>query len=326
MYKMDQIIQQLKQSQYVLIVSHINPDGDAIGSLIAMGHLLDELNKRSVLYNESPIPAVYRFLPGVGRVKRNIDNYDLFDTAVILDCGGIDRIGSMASTIVGIPTIINIDHHVTNSGFGSINLIDPDACATSELVYRLINKIGAGVDETAATALYTGILTDTGSFRFSNTNRAAFKICEKMVSMGVNPYKIAQRVYGTYSLGRIKLLNLALDSIEISENGKLSMMAVTQGMMRETNTRPEDIDGLINYAKGIEEVKVAVLIQELKANSSTSNPVLPYHVSMRSNGTVDVAAIAASFGGGGHSSAAGFSIKATLPELKAKIINLAEGV
>lgn len=321
---MDQIIQQLKNSQYVLIASHANPDGDAVGSLIAMGRLLDEINKRSVLYNESPIPAVYRFLPGVGRVMRNIDNYDLFDTAVILDCGGFDRIGSMASTIADIPTIINIDHHVTNTGFGSVSLIDPDACATSEIVYRLMDKLGASVDETAATAIYTGILTDTGSFRFSNTNRAAFEICEKMVSIGVDPYNIAQRVYGTYSLGRIKLLNLALDSIEISKNGKLSMMAVTRGMMEETHTRPEDIDGLINYAKGIEEVKVAVLIQELNANSSASNQVLPYHVSMRSDGTVDVASIAASFGGGGHSSAAGFSIKTTLPEIKTKIIDLAE--
>jgi phosphoesterase RecJ-like protein len=321
---MDQIIQQLKNSQYVLVASHANPDGDAVGSLIAMGRLLDEINKRSVLYNESPIPAVYRFLPGVGRVMRNIDNYDLFDTAVILDCGGLDRIGSMASTIADIPTIINIDHHVTNTGFGSVSLIDPDACATSEIVYRLMDKLGTSVDETAAMAIYTGILTDTGSFRFSNTNRAAFEICEKMVSMGVDPYNIAQRVYGTYSLGRIKLLNLALDSIEISKNGKLSMMAVTRGMMEETHTRPEDIDGLINYAKGIEEVKVAVLIQELNANRSASNLVLPYHVSMRSDGTVDVAAIAASFGGGGHSSAAGFSIKTTLPEIKTKIIDLAE--
>lgn len=321
---MQQIIQHLKNSQTVLILSHANPDGDAIGSLIAMGRLLDQINKHVFLYNESPIPAVYRFLPDVSRVKQKIDNWDRFDTAVILDCGDFERVGSQASKIARIPTIINIDHHVTNTGFGHVSLVDPDACATSEIVYRLIEIMLASVDEIAAAAIYTGILTDTGSFRFSNTNRAAFEICEKMVSIGVDPYKIAQQVYGTYSLGRIKLLNLALDSIEISKNGKLSLMAVTRGMMQETSTRPEDIDGLINYAKGIEEVKVAVLIQELNDNHSGTNLDLPYHVSMRSDGTIDVAAIASSFGGGGHSSAAGFSIQTTLPEIKSRIIGLAE--
>ncbi len=321
---MQQIIRHLKNSQTVLILSHVNPDGDAIGSLIAMGRLLDQNDKHVILYNESPIPAVYRFLPDVGRVKREIDNWDRFDTAVILDCGDIERAGSLVSNISRIPTIINIDHHVTNTGFGHMSLVDPDACATSEIVYRLMALMSTRVDEIAAAAIYTGILTDTGSFRFSNTNRAAFEICEKMVSIGVDPYEVAQRVYGTYSLGRIKLLNLALDSIEISKNGKLSLMAVTLGMMQKTRTRPEDIDGLINYAKGIEEVKVAVLIQELNDNHSGTTQELPYHVSMRSDGTVDVAAIAATFGGGGHSSAAGFSIQTTLPEIKSKIIGLAE--
>ena len=117
-------------------------------------------------------------------------------------------------------------------------------------------------DKAIATSIYTGVLTDTGSFRFSNTNRAAFAICQEMVELGVDPYNIAQHVYGTYSLGRIKLLNLALDSIEISDNGKLSIMTLTQDMFNETHTQPEDADGLINYAKRIEDVKVAALIQQ----------------------------------------------------------------
>jgi phosphoesterase RecJ-like protein len=184
--------------------------------------------------------------------------------------------------------------------------------------------LSVSIDENIATSIYTGILTDTGSFRFSNTNKAAFAICEEMVALGVDPYKIARRVYGTYSLGRIKLLNLALDSIEISYNGRLSIMTLTQNMLNKTRTRPEDVDGLINYARSIEDVKVAALIQEHQNGYRTSETCGNYHVSLRSDGTIDVAEIASSFGGGGHSSAAGFNIESTLPDLKLKIFNLAE--
>jgi len=179
------------------------------------------------------------------------------------------------------------------------------------------------MDITIATSIYTGILTDTGSFRFSNTNSAAFAICQKLVEKGVNPYRIAQHVYGSYSLGRIQLLNYALNSIEISKNGRLSIMTLTRDMFDETNTHPEDVDGMINYARRIEEVKVAVLIQEHVNNTGNSGR---FHVSLRSDGTVDVAAIASAFGGGGHKNAAGFSIESTLAGIKAEILNLAENI
>ena len=321
---MNQIINLLKNSNHILIASHANPDGDAIGALIALGVSLDALNNKTTLYNESPIPAIYRFLPTVDRIVRHIDDQNLFDTAVILDCGDLERIGNALSTISRIPHIINIDHHVTNTRFGEFNLIDPSACATSEIVYRLIRRMEAAINLATATSIYTGILTDTGSFRFSNTNKAAFDICAEMVALGVEPYSIAQLVYGTYSLGRIKLLNLALDSIEISKNRKLSMMVVTQEMLNETGTKPEDIDGFINYAKGIEDVQVAVLIQELFNDKKEVQSHEHFHVSLRSNGTVNVAEIASTFGGGGHSNAAGFSIESTLAHLKSRVDKLAE--
>ncbi|MFH1991164.1 MAG: bifunctional oligoribonuclease/PAP phosphatase NrnA [Pseudomonadota bacterium] len=320
---MDQIIRHLKNSRNVLVVSHTNPDGDAIGSLIAMGLALETLNKKTTLYNESPIPAVYRFLPSVDRVVRRLNNSS-YDTAVILDCGNLQRVGEGVSEIERTPVIINIDHHITNTFFGSFRLVDTSASATAEIVYRLIKQLSVPIDENIAISIYTGILTDTGSFRFSNTNKAAFAICAEMVAIGVDPYRVAQHVYGTYSLGRIKLLNLALDSIVISSNGKLSIMTLTQNMFNETRTQPEDVDGLINYAKRIEDVKVAALIQEHQDSGGESTSFSKYHVSLRSDGTVNVAEIAASFGGGGHSSAAGFNIESTLPDLKTKILNLAE--
>ena len=145
-----------------------------------------------------------------------------------------------------------------------------------------------------------------------------------MVDRGVNPYHIAQRVYGTYSLGRIKLLNLALDSIEISRNGKLSLMTLTREMLNETGTQPEDADGLINYARRIEDVKVAVLIQENPNGGGAKNNSSQYHVSLRSDGSVDVATIASAFGGGGHESASGFNTESTLTKIKSRIFDLAE--
>jgi phosphoesterase RecJ-like protein len=177
-----------------------------------------------------------------------------------------------------------------------------------------------------ATSIYTGILTDTGSFRFSSTNKAAFAISQEMTELGVEPHNVAQHVYGTYSLGRIKLLNLALDSIEISDNGKLSVMTVTGAMFEETRTQPEDADGMINYARRIEDVKVAALIHEQKNGKSKSNGQRRFHVSLRSDGSVDVAAIAGRFGGGGHTSAAGFQVETTLNKLKSDIITLAQNL
>jgi len=310
----------------VLLASHTNPDGDAIGSLLAIGIALDRLNKKIFLYNESPIPAVYRFLPFIERIEHEIPDTLQFDTAVILDCGNIQRIGKGTPAASRIPVVLNIDHHITNNNFGTCRLIDNNACSTAEIVYRIVKKMEIPINSEIATSIYTGILTDTGSFRFSNTNKSAFAICEEMIGCGVRPYEVARHVYGTYSLGRIRLLNLALDSIEISENGKLSMMTITQEMIHETGTNSEDIDGLINYAKRIEDVKVAALIQEQKNDPGQSNGLKTFHVSLRSEGSFDVSAIASSFGGGGHPGAAGFNIETTLETLKARIIRLSEKI
>jgi bifunctional oligoribonuclease and PAP phosphatase NrnA len=320
---MKKIINHLKNSNHIIIASHKNPDGDAIGSLIAMGLALEALNKNITLYNESPIPSAYRFLPSVERIVRQIKETNTYDTAIILDCADFQRIGKISSVISKIPVIINIDHHITNTIFGNLNLIDTSACATAEIIYNLLIEMALPISNSAiATSIYTGILTDTGSFRFSNTKKSAFAICEKMVEAGVDPYNVAQHVYGRYSLGRIKLLNMALESIEISDNGKMSMMILTKGMLDETGTLPEDIDGLINYAKSIENVKVAALIHELSNRKKVSEKLGDYHVSLRSDGTVDVAVIAGSFGGGGHNRAAGFNIESTLSDIKTQMLNI----
>ena len=323
---MEQILKHIKTGRQILVASHAEPDGDCLGSLIALGLALSKLDKSVTMFNSSPIPAVYRFLPGVERVVKQIKEPKEFDLAIVLDCGDLARVGGDVSVVDQIPIVINIDHHVSNTGFGDVQLIDTGACATAEIVYRLIKALKIPFDKSIATAIYLGILTDTGSFRFSNTNPAAFAVSKAMIDIGVEPHAVAQRVFGTYSLGRIKLLNMALNSIEISENGKLSLMTISRSMLNSTGTSTEDIDGMINYARRIEDVKVAALIHEIKNGAGKFANMNRYHVSLRSDSTVDVAQIANKFGGGGHASAAGFQIESTLVALKEKIIRLADNL
>jgi phosphoesterase RecJ-like protein len=233
-------------------------------------------------------------------------------------------VGGLEAELKKFPNIINIDHHPTNTQFGQLNLIDTSACATAEIVYALIKQMGVCVTKSIAMSIYTGILTDTGSFRFANTNENAFSICKEMVEYGVDPSYVAQHVYGPYSLGRLKLLNRALDSIEISENGKLSVMTLTQEMFQKTGAQLEDTDGFLNYARNIKDIKMAALIQEKKSNGAGLAGKKPYHISLRSDGAVDVAAIAAEFGGGGHRSASGFCMESSLKKIKSTIFKLAE--
>ncbi|MGD1967577.1 MAG: bifunctional oligoribonuclease/PAP phosphatase NrnA [Desulfobacterales bacterium] len=323
---MEQILKHIKASRRILLASHAEPDGDCLGSLVALGLALNKLDKTITMFNPSPIPAVYRFLPGVERIVTQIKEATAYDMAIILDCGDIVRVGENSSIVDRIALVVNIDHHVSNTRFGHLQLIDTDACATAEIVYRLINALEIPFDKAIATSIYLGILTDTGSFRFSNTNPAAFAISKAMTDIGVEPHAVAQRVFGTYSLGRIKLLNMALNSIEISDNGKLSLMTISRSMLNATGTSTEDIDGLINYARRIEDVRVAALIHEIKNGAGKFTNMNRYHVSLRSDNTVDVAKIAGKFGGGGHTSAAGFKIESTLVALKEKIIAFAENL
>lgn len=310
----------------MLLASHKNPDGDALGSCMALGLALKALGKSVTIYNESGVPAIFRYLPQVGMMTQSPGEMKKFDTAVILDCGDPQRIGHLYKSIEKIPVVLNIDHHPTNTRFGNARLIKPEACSTSEIIHDVITGLGVEITRDMAFAIYTGIMSDTGSFRFSNTTRKSFEICADMVERGADPYIVAQNIYSPYSLGRIKLLNMVLESIELSTNGKLSLMSLTQRMLKETGTSPEDVNGLVNYAKHIEDVKVAAFIQEAEnqIQERIRDDETLYYVSLRSDGTIDVSSFAATFGGGGHSTAAGFTTKSTYSALKENIMRLAD--
>ena len=317
------MITHLKSAKRVLLASHIHPDGDAIGSLVAMGLALSRMGKQVTMYNECPVPKVYRFMDGVQSITKDINDFSSFDTAIIMDCADLVRIGKSADDVARIPVLINIDHHATNTGFGQVKKIDISACSTSEIIYDVLSELDVDISQDIAEAIYVGVLTDTGSFRFANTTEDAFRISREMVARGADPYKVADQIYGTYSLGSIKLLHKILGSIEVSQNGKLSILSLTQKMIDETDTHPEDIIGLVHYAKHIKDVKVAALIQEAPGTGKCDSGTL-FHVSLRSNGSVDVGAIASSYGGGGHPNSAGFSTKLNYFDLKKQMFKYAE--
>ncbi len=313
----------LNNSQTLLLVSHIHPDGDAVGALTGLGSILLSAGKNVTMYNKHPVPPAYRFLPLSETVVDTVGELARFDTAVILDCSKIGRIGSLAAEIERIPNIINIDHHCTNENFGGIQLVDSQACATTEIIYRLIKQMGLPVTAAAAYGIYTGIITDTASFSFEHTTAASFKICGEMVEVGVDPQLVSKNVYITYSLERIQFMKMVLGSFTLSADKQISFMMGTQEMIRKSGMKSENVGRIVNYAKHIEGVKVAAMaLEEEYRPPDLPENHLNFHVSLRSDGSIDVSKIAVMFGGGGHNSAAGFNITDTVQGVKETILGL----
>jgi len=319
-HPMNKIIELLKNCRHVLVVSHINPDGDAVGSMMALGMALESLNIKTTLLNESAISDQYSFLPKIETMVRSIGDVREYDAAVVLDCGEMERVGKSAAAIGRIPLVVNIDHHVTNTMFGDYRIIDANACATAEILFHLITEMDVQINKEIATAIYTGILTDTGSFRFSNTTASVFDICAKMVGFGADPAEIAENIYQTHSFARVKLLKLALESIELLNDKRIGLMRITRDMIEKAGASPHDMDGFIDYPRGIKNVEVAALIKELDGGRPGDAPF--YHVSLRSSGNVDVAAFASQYGGGGHARAAAFDSNSSVSDLKSMISGL----
>ena len=218
----------LSENSRFVVLTHVNPDGDAIGSLLALGLALDLLKKKTVLYNPSPIPAVYRFLPAVKRVVKHIRKGDDFDTAVILDCGDTERIGPGAAVLAQIPVTINVDHHITNTGFGTHQMIDTRACATSEIVYRLIKALNVTINRDIADSIYTGILTDTGSFKYSNTSDYTHKIVAELLKWKLPVHKIYRRIYEMNPAADMRLLSDLCKDFKL--DGKKKIGGICRGL------------------------------------------------------------------------------------------------
>ena len=310
------IAKELRDNKSFFLTTHVNPDGDAIGSLGALALILEDLGKQVVAYCQDEIPGFLRFLPYSERIVREIPGSKRFDLAVVLDCGELDRIGNAAEALQQVEKIIHIDHHSSSDDFGQLNLVRPECSSTAEILYEIFQAIPASLSSEAAENIYTAILTDTGSFRFANTTARALDIAAEMVALGVAPDKIASEVYDSISPERLRLLALSLNTLTLRANGRLATMQVSRGMLEETKTSVMDTDGFVNFPRGINTAEMAIFFREMDPGK--------VNVSLRSRGRLNVAEFARNYDGGGHHNAAAFRAEGSLTEVVEEVLAAAE--
>jgi phosphoesterase RecJ-like protein len=303
----ERINEEIALNSTFLITTHENPDGDAVGSTLALASYLRRLGKEVTLYYRDQLPDLYSFLPLAETVVNAIPP-GTYDVCFVLDVGEFKRAGKELSEFRGIGKFINIDHHLHCDNFGAINLVDPEASATAALIYRIIRAAGHDIDYATALCIYTAVITDTGSFRYSNANNEAFTIAGEMVALGVDAWHVAEKLYERQPRERLALLALALATLEVSSRGDCAAVTVTLDMYEKSGATPELTDGFVNYPRSIRGVEVAVFFRELE-------PGL-FKVGFRSKGTVNVSAIAQALQGGGHHNAAGCTLSGTLEDVR----------
>lgn len=301
----------LREKDRFLVACHENPEGDAIGSELALALALRKMGKTATVLNADPVPGNLLFLPGADTVVFEEDG-SRYDVAVVLDCGSPERTGRVAPELRKCPLLVSIDHHRTNGDRGELSLVDPDAAATGLLIHRVLSAMGYDICLDVATNIYVAVLTDTGSFHYSSSSPEAFEVAGEMVRRGVDPWAVAERVYETQSAHRLRLLGRVLDSLEVSAGGKVASITTMRETLREFAAGKDALEGFINYPRSIVGVEVAVSFREEEGDV--------FRVSFRSKGRVDVSAVASRFGGGGHRNAAGCTVPGALPDVKKKVL------
>lgn len=303
----------LDKNKRIALVGHIMPDGDTTGSCLALGYALEKMGKDVYLFCQDDIPYNLCFLEGANTFhKESFPNNMNFDVVVALDCSDLARLGEFQCLLDLSNHTINIDHHISNTNFAKINWVNPEAAATCELVYELIDSMKTSIDLNIANALYTGLSTDTGNFSFSNTTSKTHRIVAELINIGVRPDYISNNVYRNNSLERVKLIARVIGTIQLYENGQISTIEVTNDMLFKVGAEQEESSGMVDYAKNIRGVELALFFKEQEDDQ--------IKVSMRSKETVDCNALAHIFGGGGHERAAGCTIDSTLHSAKRLVL------
>jgi phosphoesterase RecJ-like protein len=311
----EQVLSELRDGERFCLVTHEHPDGDALGSLVAMHRILTALGKDSVMLmaaDEFPLPYEYRFFDLQG--LSTIPPTDLMQrTIIFLDCGNIDR--TPLAVVKGDDAhILNVDHHHDNTRFGTVNLVDPDSSCTAEIVWDLMRALGVEPDQELAEALYVGLVTDTGKFMYENTGPRAHVMAAELIEAGVDTHAIYRRLYEDMPYAKLELLALALARVTRHDDGALTVARVTRADFDAAGAEDSYTEGIIDHLRSVEHTKVAALAREI----SIDGDVIHSKVSLRStDGEVDVSAIARAGGGGGHRQAAGFSTALADEELVA---------
>jgi len=293
------ILRVLRDGERFLVCSHSRPDGDAVGSVLAMGMLLQQMGKRADLVTADSVPGIYRSLPGASGIRHALRVHGPYDAVILLECDSIQRAGLRG---LGNSFLINIDHHISGRPFANLNWIDFGAASVGELVYRLVKAAGATITAEMATCLYTTLLTDTGGFTYGAVRASTFAIAHELVLAGADPIGIARNVLYSTSTSKVLLLGAALNNLK--REGRIALLWVTHQDMIRTCASDDDCEGIVNVAIGIAGVEVAVFLRELPEGN--------IRLSLRSKGKVNVAEIAERLGGGGHGNAAGCTLEGPL--------------
>ena len=305
----------IRQKSSFLVTSHARPDGDSLGSALAVAAALRQLGKSAQVVNADPPPQMYASLPGIDEVIVADQVDGCYEGLIVLECSNLDRTG-----VKGLEQYeaVNIDHHLKNDEFGLLNWVNPKAAAVAEMAFRLFNELDISITPEIATNLYVAILTDTGSFQFSNTTAETFGIAGQLVSAGAQPAAVAQAVLMNQPESRLRLLCRVLSSLTFESAGKIAWLKLTEKMLEETGSTAADSEGMVNYALSVEGVKVCALFKQEQGDS--------YRVSLRSRGEQDVSAVAQDFGGGGHRNAAGLSLQGPFEEVRTRVVNRLEAL
>jgi len=303
-----------------LVVSHVNPDGDAIGSTLAVGEILRVMGKQAILVNEGAIHSKFSILAGSDRIlnytELGKEAIPPFDAVIAVDCADYYRIGAVATCFPENVPLLNIDHHPTNDGYGETALLKPDAAATAEVLYDLVQELGIEPSTELAQCIYAGLMTDTGGFRYSSTTPKVMAIASEMLAKGVNGNELAEELLEKLTYPQILLLQRALSSLTFSADRRIAWMIVTEEDIAAAGARNEDMEGLVNYPRNIEGVEVGLLFKQTRQGE--------LKVSFRSAGKVDVSQVAKHFGGGGHILASGCSVTGELDAVIGQIVREVE--
>lgn len=311
----NQMAEELRKAPKVALFSHVSPDGDCIGSMLGMGLALEKLGKEVYLYNPDPIPRNLSFLPGVDRIQNTLPD-PLPQTLLFVDCSDLQRVNLKLEQLPARSIVLNLDHHVSNQKFGSVNWVDAEASASGEVAFELIRELQIELTQEIATNLYTAILTDTGSFQYSSTTAKTHRIGAELLECGINLVKIHNQIFDQKPLAKVKLLQHALNQLQLYADGKCAIMSLRMKDFEQSGAEESLSEGLVDHARSIQGVEVAILLKEIDSRK--------VRVGLRSNLWFNVNELAARFGGGGHKRAAGCTLETSIEEAEQILLQAIE--
>lgn len=308
---LDNIVEEIKKANDIIILTHVNPDGDAIGSSLAMYAALKKIGKEA----DVVIPEhsrIYNFLPNIEKLKK-VPSKGKYDLAISLDCGDAKRLNGFSESFENAECRISIDHHGVNTMFADYNFVNPMAPACAQILIMVIQALGVEIDQEIGTCLLTGIITDTGGFKYPATSAETFEFTAELLNLGINVSDIYKRVLQTISKSSFLLRKEAINRLELLENDKIAFTYITKKDLEEVNAEEGDHEGIVEIGRDIEGVEISIFLKEEQENY--------FKISLRSNSYVNVADICLMFNGGGHVRAAGGSITGTVEQVKEKLVS-----